>query len=148
MEEDEREWKEWKKHLAEFHHIYGIQVSSFKLFSKAIKARVKFPIFTITGGRGWTFHFYIIRENFTPDQITYHIIDLWSVKKWKTGKNEQTYQSTVIWLRIMNRQVAHTSIQKMAITVVGEVWTKFGQSQIQPPFQDLAPGWKQPSPDN
>ncbi len=66
----------------------------------------------------------------------------------------------------MNRQVAH--IWTMAITVVGEVLprtvkgsvnvmpgqttdklrTKCGQSQIQPPFQDLAPGCKQPSPDN
>ncbi len=75
----------------------------------------------------------------------------------------------------MNRQVTH--IQTMAITVAGEVlpsqWqtinsvldfpykpgqgqghtpdklrTTFGQSQIQPPFQDLAPGWKQPLPDN
>ena len=32
--------------------------------------------------------------------------------------NEQTYQSIVIWLRIMNRQVAR--IQTMAITVAGE----------------------------
>ena len=41
----------------------------------------------------------------------------------------------------------------MAITVAGEALpdklrTKCRQSQIQPPFQDLAPGWKQPSPDN
>ena len=64
--------------------------------------------------------------------------------------NEQTYQSIVIWLRIMNRQVAH--IQTMAITVTGQspdkildkLWTKFGQ----PSFQDLALGCKQPSPDN
>ena len=48
--------------------------------------------------------------------------------------NEQTYQSTVIWLRVMNRQVAH--IQTMATTVVPDkLWIKFGQ----PPFQDLAP---------
>ncbi len=76
----------------------------------------------------------------------------------KQSENEQTYQSTVIWLRIMNRQVAQ--IQTMAITVAGEVLpgllkaspdkvpdklrTKFGQ----PPFQDLAPGCKQPLPDN
>ncbi len=36
-----------------------------------------------------------------------------------SGGSEQTYQSKVIWLRIMNRQVAH--IQTMAITVAGEV---------------------------
>ena len=74
----------------------------------------------------------------------------------------------VIWLRIRNRQVAH--IQTIAVTEVGtEPWldrknskrctkfhknpssrflvqarTKFGQ----PSFQDLAPGCKQPSPDN
>ncbi len=66
-------------------------------------------------------------------------------------KNDQTYQYTVIWLRIMNRQVAH--IQTMAITVAREVLprtvsvqarTKFGQ----PPFQDLAPTCKQPLRDN
>ncbi len=57
--------------------------------------------------------------------------------------NEQTYQPTAIWRRIMNRQVA--PIQKIAVT---EARTKFGQSQIQPPFQNLASGWKQPSPDN
>ena len=38
--------------------------------------------------------------------------------------NEQTYQSTVIWLRIMNRQVAH--IQTMAIT--SKQCTKFHQN--------------------
>ncbi len=73
---------------------------------------------------------------------------------------EQTYQSTVIWLRIMNWQVAHR--QTIAVTKAGMVYkpgrspeqiadkllTKCGQSQIQPPFQDLAPGWKQTSPDN
>ena len=73
-------------------------------------------------------------------------------------KNEQTYESTVIWLRIMNRQVAH--IQTIAVTEAGmmvhtspdkvqdKLRTKFRQSQIQPSFKDLAPGWKQPSPDN
>ncbi len=80
---------------------------------------------------------------------------------YNTTINEQTYQSPVIWLRIMNRQIAH--IQTMTITVAGEVLhrnvkgsvqeiprtctdkypTKCGQSQIhvQPPFQDLAPDW-------
>ena len=37
--------------------------------------------------------------------------------------NEQTYQSTVIWLRIMNRQVAH--IQTIAVTKAGMVLPRF-----------------------
>ena len=62
----------------------------------------------------------------------------------------------------MNRQVAH--IETLAVTEAGMVLartavqspykvrdklgTKNGQRQIQLPFQDLAPGWKQLSPDN
>ena len=34
--------------------------------------------------------------------------------------NEQTYQSTVIWLRIINRQVAH--LQTITVTKVGKVF--------------------------
>ena len=64
-------------------------------------------------------------------------------------KNEQTYQSTVIWLRIKNRQVdncSHCSGKDVSSQESGTqngyvTGTKIGQSQIQPPFQDLAPGW-------
>ncbi len=52
---------------------------------------------------------------------------------FNTVFNEQTYQSTVIWLRIIYRQVSH--IQTTAITVAGEAFavtvpvrTKCGQS--------------------
>ncbi len=77
----------------------------------------------------------------------------------RQSTNEQIYQSTVIWLRIINRQAAY--IQTIAVTEgrkvlprtncgqnLDKVPTKFGKSQIQPTFQDLAPGWKKPSPDN
>ncbi len=54
----------------------------------------------------------------------------------------------------MNRQVAR--IQTMAITVAEEIFrtspdkerTNCRHNQIQPPFQNLALGWKQPLPDN
>ena len=76
--------------------------------------------------------------------------------------NEQTYQSTVIQLRVMNHRRIYQGGQRGVTSqvtpwdssppVVGrcpnqdKLWRKFGQ----PPFQDLAPGQrcKQPSPDN
>ncbi len=47
----------------------------------------------------------------------------------------------------MSVYLSRHCIQKMAITVAGELY-KPGQSPGQLPFQDLAPGCKQPSPDN
>ena len=45
-----------------------------------------------------------------------------------TGGNEQTYQSMVIWLRIMNRQVAH--IQTMTVTEVGKLLPRTAKGSV------------------
>ncbi len=44
--------------------------------------------------------------------------------------NEQTYQSTVIWLRIMNELVAH--MQTLSITVAGEVLPMIVKGSVNP----------------